>query len=241
MLYYYTDPIKLYGRWYLSMAKKIIVHYLCGIVRDYFTTKTADGGEYVGRLSNDYSNKIIYYIVRALEAAMADNAAADEALKEEIHHFFTCSDLLFWGDEDKTHVIVLEREEHPATEKEYLATPEGRIFPTIHAPAGDIGSEIIPQLVPFIPFSRVITRAYPYDLVTAEILKEIEADYGRVDQINFYGTPTSPVVAGAAILARAHFQEVEIIVHAKGTAEKSSAAQRSALNEIEDMNIKVQQ
>lgn len=181
------------------MKAKVIVHYVVEAVVDFT----------YGRLRNECAIAALPYIAKALEKAVLANYEGDAA-----------------------HVIVFQRDAHEATEEEFLLSNEGKKFPAFHCPKDDPGMEVVPVLKPFENFAfrtSPVDKPYIFDPVTVRTLEDVHADYGHIDEIHFYGFLTGMCVTGAAIQARANFQDAEIYVHARGTADVDGALHEAAL------------
>ena len=180
---------------------KIVVHYVVEAVVDFT----------YGRLRNPAAIDALPYIVERLKEAVARNATNGinaPAITIEV--------------DKEVHVFMFQRDRHPADESDFLKTPEGEKFPFFHCPEGDPGMEVVDELKVFNKYthrSSPADKPYIFDPITIEAIQDIEVDYGQIDEIHFYGFLTGMCLLGAAILARAFFQEAEIFVHSSGTAD----------------------
>jgi len=145
-----------------------------------------------------------------------------------------------WGtiieieDRDRIYVIVFQLDEHAATKKKYLTSNEGKYFPYFHCPTGDSGMELVDELQPFKKYAYcIVTKPFIFDPITVHALKDIEDHVGRIVKIRIFGLLTSMCVLGVAVLARAYFQDAEIVIDAKGTADTSTLAHGIALETLE--------
>jgi len=201
--------------WQNTHNKPVEVWYFVEVVNDFVD----------GRLGiNKHAMRAVVHMVSCLEALLALPGAKVVETN--------------WGaiieTEDRIYAIIFQLDEHAATEEEYLASNEGKYFPYPHSLTGDPGMESVDEMQPFKKCAYiVVTKPFIFDPITVKTLKDVVKRIGKIVKIRFFGFLTSMCVLGAAVMARANFQDAEIVIDAKGTADTSTLAHGTALEILE--------
>ena len=162
---------------------------------------------------------IVHYVVEAVHDFVYGRLRNEQAIIAVKYIRETLERVAKNDDPNATHVIVFQRDKHPSTEEEYLQTAEGKEFPYFHCPEGDPGMEVVSDLEHLQEHAfDIVDKPYIFDPATVCTLWAIEATYGHIDEVIFYGFLTEMCVLGAAVQARANFHDAEIKVDALGTA-----------------------
>lgn len=165
-----------------------------------------------GRLRNEYAIETLPYIAHRLDLAA--------------HNM----------DKTTQQVIVFQKNIQEKTEEKYLESSMGRRFPHFHCPLGDPGMEVVDELKRYEQYAYTDSptdKSFVFDPVTVQTLQGVESDIGKIEEVHFFGFLTGRDVTGAAIQTRANFQEAEIYVHARGTADEEPALHAAALDLLE--------
>ncbi len=127
--------------------------------------------------------------------------------------------------------VIFTRDTHP---EDYMNTAEGKKLPVPHCICGTAGWEIAPQL-------EELRQTPPVDKVTfgSTALPQIVAQLGEVEEITLVGLCTDICVISNALILKAHFPEVPIIVDASCCAGVTPASHNNALEAMKMCQIDV--
>ena len=129
--------------------------------------------------------------------------------------------------------VLATRDTHSGT---YLTTQEGKFLPIKHCIYKTDGWELVPEI------SEAVSKrnGYIFDKFTfgsVDLIPYITKHYDSLSEIELCGTCTSICVVSNALILKAAFPEVKIIVDAKNCACISEASHKAALEVMKNCQI----
>lgn len=131
--------------------------------------------------------------------------------------------------------ILFTRDTH---EEDYLNSMEGKNLPVEHCIKGTIGWEIIDELKKYA-LNNIIDKPTFGSISLIEALKKID-DKEKIESITFVGLCTDICVISNAIMAKANFYDIEIIVDGSCCAGVTKESHDRALEAMKMCHIKIE-
>ena len=127
--------------------------------------------------------------------------------------------------------IIFTRDTHL---QDYLTTQEGKKLPVSHCIKDSWGWQITDELLPFVETVLDKTTFGSVDL--PKLIK----DYGEdIDEIELLGLCTDICVISNAMILKASFPEVKIVVNGKLSAGVTKESHQNALNAMKAVQIEI--
>lgn len=129
--------------------------------------------------------------------------------------------------------VYFTRDSHST---DYLSTKEGEKLPIEHCIHGSHGWHIIPELKSHSPFADSIVNKYSFGYPCWE---DELGNWERIESIELVGVCTDICVVSNALILKALYPEVEIIVDASCCAGTTPEAHQAALRVMQSCQIDV--
>ncbi len=126
--------------------------------------------------------------------------------------------------------VIFTRDTHF---ENYLNTREGKNLPVVHCVKDTAGWEICDELKPFV--QKVVDKPTFGSITLAEELKT----YNDIEEIELCGLCTDICVISNAMILKATFPEVKIVVDSTCCAGVSETSHNTALNAMKAVQIKI--
>lgn len=126
--------------------------------------------------------------------------------------------------------VIFTRDTHG---QDYLSTQEGLKLPVVHCVKGTPGWEICPELQPFV--KTVVDKPSFGSLEIPEILRKM----GNVEAIELCGLCTDICVISNAVILKAAFPEIPVLVDAACCAGVTVQSHQTALDAMKAVQIEV--
>ena len=127
--------------------------------------------------------------------------------------------------------VIFTRDTHL---QDYLTTQEGKKLPVSHCIKDSWGWQITDELLPFV--ETVLDKITFGSVDLPKLIK----DYGEdIDEIELLGLCTDICVISNAMILKASFPEVKIVVNGKLSAGVTKESHQNALNAMKAVQIEV--